>query len=142
MSREPENPRILRDPYLEWCAGEGVPIVEEFAVNLHHVETAPWPRIGADAAFVHLKGRGDFISIFVLDLPPGAKSAPQKHLYEEVVYVLSGHGSPRSRRRTGASTRSNGDRRACSRCRSMPATGTSRSGGRERRGSPAPTALP
>ena len=45
------------------------------------------------AAIVHLKGRGDFVSMFVLDLAPGAKTAPQKHLYEEVVYVLSGHGS-------------------------------------------------
>lgn len=88
-----ENPRILRDPYLEWCAGEGVPIVEEFAVNLHHVETAPWARMGAYAAFVHLKGRGDFMSIFVIDLPPGGRCAPQRHLYEEVIYVLEGQGS-------------------------------------------------
>jgi uncharacterized RmlC-like cupin family protein len=42
---------------------------------------------------VHLKGRGDFVSIFVLDLAPGAKTEPQRHLYEEVVYVLSGYGS-------------------------------------------------
>jgi mannose-6-phosphate isomerase-like protein (cupin superfamily) len=83
----------LRDPYLEWCAGEGVPIVGEFAVNLHEVKTAPWPRLGADAAFVHLDGRGDFMALFVLDLAPGGKTLPQRHVYEEVIYVLSGHGS-------------------------------------------------
>jgi quercetin dioxygenase-like cupin family protein len=84
---------FLRDPYLEWCASEGVPIVNEFAVNLHDVETAPWARMGANGAFVHLEGRGDFMSIFVIDLAPGAKTAPQHHLYEEVVYVLTGQGS-------------------------------------------------
>jgi uncharacterized RmlC-like cupin family protein len=84
---------FLRDPYLEWAKAEGVPIVEDFGVDLWRVETGPWARMGVPAAFVHLKGRGDFMSIFVIDLPPGGKAAPQKHLYEEVVYVLSGHGS-------------------------------------------------
>ncbi len=84
---------FLRDPYLEWTRAEGVPVVEEFAVNLHDVQTAPWARAGVPAAFVHLKGRGDFMSLFVIDLPPGGKTSPQKHLYEEVIYVVSGHGS-------------------------------------------------
>ena len=63
------------------------------ASTCSQVPTAPWPRFGVDGGLVHLKGRGDFVSIFVLDLAPGAKSAPQKHLFEEVVYVLSGHGN-------------------------------------------------
>ncbi|MFM2129316.1 MAG: hypothetical protein RL477_862 [Pseudomonadota bacterium] len=83
----------MRDPYLEWCAGEGVRVVKDFAVNMHAVETAPWARFGVDGAVVHLDGRGDFMSIFVLDLPAGGKTEAQKHLFEEVVYVLSGHGS-------------------------------------------------
>lgn len=88
------NPPVwLRDPYLEWTAREGVPVVEDFGVDLHKVETRLWPRLDVPAAFVHLKGRGDFMSLFVIDLPPGAKCAPQQHLFEEVVYVLSGHGS-------------------------------------------------
>ncbi|MEA2991260.1 MAG: hypothetical protein QOD40_180 [Alphaproteobacteria bacterium] len=84
---------FLRDPYLEWAAAEGVPIVEDFAVDLNTVDTRSWSRMGVPSAFVHLKGRGDFMSLFVIDLPPGEKSSPQRHLYEEVIYVLSGHGS-------------------------------------------------
>ena len=61
------------DPYLDWLKGEGVPVVEDFGVDLLDVATAPWPRFGVDGAVVHLKGRGDFVSIFVLDLAPGAQ---------------------------------------------------------------------
>jgi len=88
-----EHPKLLLDPYGVWAATEGVPVVENFGVDLLAVATAPWPRFGVEGAIVNLKGRGDFVSIFLLDLAAGAKTAPQKHLYEEVVYVLSGHGS-------------------------------------------------
>src|ERR1700736_6434838 len=88
-----EHPKLLLDPYGAWAAQEGVPIVEDFGVDLIKVPTAPWPRFGVEGAIVNLKGRGDFVSIFVLDLAPGAKTAPQKHLFEEVVYVLEGFGS-------------------------------------------------
>ena len=54
-------PVWLRDPYLEWTAREGVPVVEDFGVDLHKVETRLWPRLDVPAAFVHLKGRGDFM---------------------------------------------------------------------------------
>ncbi|MAF48071.1 MAG: hypothetical protein QGH73_18580 [Rhodospirillales bacterium] len=88
-----EEARFLYDPYLEWVKGEGVPVIEDFGIDLIGVETKPWARFGVGGAIAHLKGRGDFISIFILDIPPGAKSEPQQHLYEEVVYVLAGHGS-------------------------------------------------
>ena len=92
-SSEVLSANFLRDPYLEWAKAEGVPIVEEFSVDLHDVETKRWERAGVPGAFVHLKGRGDFMSLFVIDLPPGGRTAPQRHLYEEVIYVLSGSGS-------------------------------------------------
>ena len=89
----PEHPKLLLDPYGSWAAREGVPVVEDFGVDLIKVATAPWPRFGVDGAIVDLKGRGDFVSIFLLDLAAGAATSPQRHLYEEVVYVLSGFGS-------------------------------------------------
>ena len=76
-----------------WADNEGVPITEDFGIDLLKVPTGPWPRFGVDGGIAHLKGRGDFVSMFVLDLKPGAQTTPQKHLYEEVVYVLSGYGS-------------------------------------------------
>jgi len=84
---------FLEDTYLLWCQQEGPPIHEDFCVDLFEVETKPWPRYGCNAAFVHLKGRGDFMSVFLLDLKPGGHTEPQRHLFEEVVYVLSGTGS-------------------------------------------------
>ncbi len=88
-----EDPKFLFDPYLDWAEREGLPIVEDFGVDLLKVETRPWARTGADAALVHLKGRGDFLSVFVIDIGAGGKTEPQQHLFEEVVYVLEGHGS-------------------------------------------------
>ena len=88
-----KTPKFLRDPYLEWVAAEGVPVAEDFGVDLMATDVAPWARFGVDGAIVHLKGRGDFVSVFILELPGGGETSPQGHLFEEVVYVLSGHGS-------------------------------------------------
>ena len=85
--------KLLLDPYGDWASGQGVPIIEDFGVDLLAVETAPWAMFGCDGALVHLKGRGDFVSVFVLDLAPGGGTEPRRHLFEEVVYVLSGHGN-------------------------------------------------
>jgi len=90
---ESKAPRIGVDPYLDWLKGEGIPTVEDFGVDLFNVPTKPWARMGINGAAVHLKGRGDFVSMFVLELPPGGSTAPQRHLFEEVLYVLSGRGS-------------------------------------------------
>ncbi len=90
---ESTAPRVGIDPYLDWLKGEGIPAVEDFGVDLFKVDTRPWARFGVKAAAVHLKGRGDFVSVFVLDIAPGGATSPQRHLYEEVIYVLSGRGS-------------------------------------------------
>jgi oxalate decarboxylase/phosphoglucose isomerase-like protein (cupin superfamily) len=88
-----EHPKMLLEPYLSWVEREGVPVTEDFGIDLFKVPTVRWPRFGVEGGIAHLKGRGDFVSIFVLDLGPGEATEPQKHLYEEVIYVLSGHGS-------------------------------------------------
>jgi mannose-6-phosphate isomerase-like protein (cupin superfamily) len=89
------NLRYLIDSYLDWTKQQGIPVVEAVAVDLNTVETAPWPRLGGGCkgAFVHLRGRGDFVALQVIDIPPGAGTDLLHHLYDEVFYVLSGSGS-------------------------------------------------
>ena len=93
MDTPPPTSKFLLDPYGDWVKGEGIPIVEDFGVDLLAVETKPWARMGTEGAAVHVKGRGDFMSMFIIDIAPGGHSSPQKHLFEELIYVLSGHGS-------------------------------------------------
>jgi mannose-6-phosphate isomerase-like protein (cupin superfamily) len=87
--------RYLIDSYLEWAARQRLPIYEDFGIDLLGVEVAPWELLGgqARAALIHLLGRGDYVNAYVCELPPGGQTGPQRHLYEEVVYVLAGRGS-------------------------------------------------
>src|SRR6201991_2406293 len=92
MSDEPQA-RELIDPYLDWAAVEGVPVIEGYGVDCLAADVKPWPRFGLDGAIIHLKARGDFVTLFLYDLPPGSSSRPVRHFYEQLVYVFSGHGS-------------------------------------------------
>jgi mannose-6-phosphate isomerase-like protein (cupin superfamily) len=95
--------RVLLDPYLDWAEAEGVPVLEDFGVDLLAAETAPWARFGCNGAIINLKGRGNFCSTFLFELTPGANTAPLRHLFEAVYYVLEGHGSTRVETHDGAS---------------------------------------
>jgi hypothetical protein len=88
-----EKPRYGVDAYLDWVEKEGLPVAEDYGIDLFKVETAMWPRTGVKSAAVHLKGRGDFANMFVFELPPGGATTPQRHLYEDVICVLEGTGS-------------------------------------------------
>jgi quercetin dioxygenase-like cupin family protein len=90
---EQAQPRYGVDAYLDWVEKEGLPVTEGFGVDLFEVETAPWARADVKGAAVHLKGRGDLANMFLYDIPPGGSTSPQRHLYEDVFYVLEGRGS-------------------------------------------------
>ena len=81
------------DSYLEWVKREGLRVAEGISLNMFNVDTAFWPRYGVNGAVAHFTGRGDFCSMFVLDIPAGKSTTPVQHMYEAIYFVLEGRGS-------------------------------------------------
>jgi len=84
--------KYLVDPYDNWARAQGVPVVTAGALDLPAMSTQPWARFGVDGAIAHVEGRCDFLTLFVFHLAPHAASAPLRHVYEDLIYVVSGGG--------------------------------------------------
>lgn len=83
-----------KTPHQKWMEGEGIPIVRGLSVsNLRQIAVTPWDRMGALGSFVKLDGSETVNDAHVVEIPPGASTKPQKHLFEELVYILAGRGA-------------------------------------------------
>lgn len=83
-----------RSPYEVWKSEEGLETVGGFAVpDLLAVELSPWKSRGGSGVFINLEGTGGFNDTYLYELAPGESSEPIRHIYEETVYILKGHGS-------------------------------------------------
>jgi mannose-6-phosphate isomerase-like protein (cupin superfamily) len=85
-----------RDFYEEWQQQEGVRVIHDFAFeNLRTVALTPWPRKGGSGAIINIPNDYMRNDSHLVEIAPGGKSAPERHIYEETVYILSGHGATR-----------------------------------------------
>jgi quercetin dioxygenase-like cupin family protein len=83
--------------YEEWMEGEGVPIVQAAGgiEDVKEIERKTWARAGGKGAFIQLSGMKEsgFTGMYVMEIPPGKSLEPEKHLYEELIYILRGAGA-------------------------------------------------
>ncbi len=80
--------------YQKWIESQGIPILHEFSIpNLKEVEVGFWKRLGGDGAYIVLAGAEGLNDAYVLELSPGGSVHPEHHMYEELIYVLSGRGA-------------------------------------------------
>jgi oxalate decarboxylase/phosphoglucose isomerase-like protein (cupin superfamily) len=81
------------DTYKIWQQSQKIPSVTDFYIeDLNAIEVAPWELKGGLGAFVNLEGTGGIDDAYVCEIPPGGKLKPQKHLFEEMVYIVKGRG--------------------------------------------------
>jgi mannose-6-phosphate isomerase-like protein (cupin superfamily)/oxalate decarboxylase/phosphoglucose isomerase-like protein (cupin superfamily) len=80
--------------YESWIQSEGVPVIEGFGIeDLMQVPREPWSRTGGKGAFIQLRGMEGFSGMYVGEIPPGGSLNPEKHLYDELIYILRGRGA-------------------------------------------------
>jgi oxalate decarboxylase/phosphoglucose isomerase-like protein (cupin superfamily) len=89
--RNPNQTNV--NPYEVWLKEEGVPVYREYHVaDLRAAEVKPWKRMGVLGAHVDLVGGEGVNAGYICEIPSGASTNPQRYLFEEVIYVLSGEG--------------------------------------------------
>ncbi len=89
-------------PFEKWVQDEGLRVVQRQMIDdIRTVDLAPWPRTGCDAALLDLTAaplEGALINNqgtirYVCEIAPGGSFAREKHMYEEIFYVLKGRGA-------------------------------------------------
>jgi oxalate decarboxylase/phosphoglucose isomerase-like protein (cupin superfamily) len=95
MKQQPADLKPERiDTYREWQDAQKIPVIRGFFVeDVNKVELVPWYLKGVPCCFVVLDGTGGVNDAYICEVPPGGKTKPQRHLYEEMVYVSKGYGA-------------------------------------------------
>ncbi len=81
-------------PYRRWVTNEGLDIISaHYIPDLNTVELKPWARRGGNGVYINHEASRTSNDCYVCEIPPGGELAPQRQLYEEMIYVLDGTGS-------------------------------------------------
>jgi quercetin dioxygenase-like cupin family protein len=84
----------LKTPYAFWQETEGIPGYDGYWIeDVRIVELGDWPRTGGKGAFVNLNGAGMNCDAHINEIPPKQQLNAERHLYEEIVFILSGQGA-------------------------------------------------
>ncbi len=79
--------------YGKWAEQQGVPVVSG-----HHLEDCrteplqPWPAKGGQGILINLSDQA-VDDAYLIEIEPGGSLQPERHLYEELMFVVSGSGS-------------------------------------------------
>ena len=82
------------DTYKSWQAEQKIPVVRGFFLeDVNTLALEHWDLKGVACSMVVLDGTGGTNDAYVCEIPAGGKTKPQKHMYEEMVYVTKGYGA-------------------------------------------------
>lgn len=80
--------------YEQWLTDEAVPVISDYSIDdVRAMELGPWLRKGGTGAIINLHGLELSADTYICEIPPGGALKPQRHLYEEMLLILSGRGA-------------------------------------------------
>ena len=90
----PANEFGFRSTYEEFQEREKIPVFKGFFVeDVRKVELAPWERMGGLGAYLNLEGSEGVNDSYICEIPSGKSLKPQRHMFEELIFVVSGRGA-------------------------------------------------
>jgi mannose-6-phosphate isomerase-like protein (cupin superfamily) len=92
----PETMELWEEPdaYYAWQKAEGVPVIVDYAFeDMNEIPLGNWERKGGRGAIINIPNPALPNDCHVVEIAPGGKSEPEHHMYEEVMYVVSGRGA-------------------------------------------------
>ncbi len=79
--------------FWKWIKSEGLPVDTGYVIDdVTTVRLGPWKRLGVSGAVIYLNGDGGQMAGYIAGIDPAQKTAPERHIYEEHIYVISGSG--------------------------------------------------
>ncbi|HWZ48523.1 MAG TPA: ethanolamine ammonia lyase-activating protein, partial [Herbaspirillum sp.] len=81
-------------PYTRWVAAEGLDIISaHYIASLLTCDLKPWARRGGKGVYINHEASRTSNDCYVCEIAPAKQLEPQRQLFEEMIYVLSGKGS-------------------------------------------------
>src|SRR5208282_5996165 len=81
-------------PYDRFMDSEGIPIVRAIGISkVQNLPLTPWRRLGGRGSYIQLHGTEGKWGCYVVEIPAAGALNAEKHLYEEIYYVVEGRGS-------------------------------------------------
>ena len=83
-----------KTPYDNFMESEGIPVFRDIGVSkVQNLPLAPWKRTGGRGSYIQLHGTEGKWGCYVIEVPGAGALNPEKHIYEEIYFVVEGRGT-------------------------------------------------
>jgi oxalate decarboxylase/phosphoglucose isomerase-like protein (cupin superfamily) len=97
------TPLDQENDYQRYVAAQEIPVLKTFYIDdIASVELGEWKRKNGRGCLIELEGTEGLNDSYICEIPPKGSLAPDRHLFEEFVYVVSGRGSTKVWNESGA----------------------------------------
>ena len=96
MVTEQLSANTRQTAYTKWIETEGVPSYGGYGIeDVSKLGVEPWRRMGCLGAYIDLIGSEETSGAYLLEIQPSGETSPEKHIYEEILFCVSGQASVR-----------------------------------------------